>query len=222
MLLDAVLDDRDFVWLGPSMDKRRHFMRHLGDRLEVRDYPHLLFGDGPAKTVRYFPDKLPIGMQPYGEPPRLRLPGDAPVADGLPAVPPAAHGPAPGAAPMDRPAAVSTAAREVADWPICTPRGSTWRRRWTRRTSRRSSGSSPSGSGSPNPARARPTQRYLKVSKRLSHSAISGALPAVAGRSHEHTLDGRVAHHRRQHRPRPRPGRVRRAVTAVPPSLPLG
>jgi hypothetical protein len=68
MLLDAVLDDCDFVWLGPSMDKRRHFMRHLGDRLEVRDYPHLLFGDGPAKTVRYFPDKLPIGMQPYGEP----------------------------------------------------------------------------------------------------------------------------------------------------------
>ena len=29
MLLDAVLDDRDFTWLGPSTDKRRHFMRHL-------------------------------------------------------------------------------------------------------------------------------------------------------------------------------------------------
>jgi hypothetical protein len=68
MLLDAVLDHRDFVWLGPAMDKRRHFVRHLGDRLELRDYPHLLFGDGPDKTVRYFPDKVPIGMQPYGEP----------------------------------------------------------------------------------------------------------------------------------------------------------
>ena len=48
MLLDAVLDDREFVW--PSAlarsDKRRHFIRHLGDRLEVRDYPHLMFGDG--------------------------------------------------------------------------------------------------------------------------------------------------------------------------------
>ena len=35
MLLDAVLGDREFVWLGPSMDKRRHFTRHLGDRLEI-------------------------------------------------------------------------------------------------------------------------------------------------------------------------------------------
>ena len=67
MLLDAVLDDREFTWLGPSMDKRRHFIRHLGDRLELRDYPHLLFGDGPEKTVRYFPDKLPIGMQPHAD-----------------------------------------------------------------------------------------------------------------------------------------------------------
>jgi hypothetical protein len=68
MLLDAVLDDRDFVWLGPSMDKRRHFMRHLEDRLDQREYPHVLFGDGQAKTVRYFSDKLPIGMQAFGEP----------------------------------------------------------------------------------------------------------------------------------------------------------
>jgi hypothetical protein len=64
MLLDAVLDDRDFVWLGPSSDKHRHFVRHLGDRLEHRDYPHLMFGEGPEKAVRYFHDKLPIGMQP--------------------------------------------------------------------------------------------------------------------------------------------------------------
>jgi len=68
MLLDAVLDDREFTWLGPSMDKRRHFMRYLEDRLDTREYPHLWFGDGPPKAVRYFPDKLPIGMQPYGEP----------------------------------------------------------------------------------------------------------------------------------------------------------
>ena len=38
MLLDAVLDDREFIWLGPSTDKRRHFIRHLGDRVELRDY----------------------------------------------------------------------------------------------------------------------------------------------------------------------------------------
>ena len=27
-----------------------------------------MFGDGPEKSVRYFPDKLPIGIQPYAEP----------------------------------------------------------------------------------------------------------------------------------------------------------
>ena len=64
MLLDAVLDAPDFTWLGPSTDKRRYFMRHLEDRLERRDYPHLLFGDGPTKVVRDFPDKLPIGVPP--------------------------------------------------------------------------------------------------------------------------------------------------------------
>jgi hypothetical protein len=64
MLLDAVLDDSICTWLGPASDKRRHFMRHLEDRLETREYPHLSFGEGPARAVRYFPDKLPIGILP--------------------------------------------------------------------------------------------------------------------------------------------------------------
>jgi len=68
MLLDAVLDAPDFTWLGPSTDKRRYFMRHLGDRLEMQDYPHLRFGDGPTRSVRDFPDKLPIGVPPSIEP----------------------------------------------------------------------------------------------------------------------------------------------------------
>jgi len=68
MLLDAVLDAPEFTWLGPSTDKRRYFMRHLGGRLERRDYPHLLFGDGPTKVVRDFPDKVPIGVPPSIEP----------------------------------------------------------------------------------------------------------------------------------------------------------
>jgi len=67
MLLDAVLDDREFVWLGPSWDKRRHFIRDLGDRLEQRDYPHLTFSEGPEKAIRYFPDKLPIGTKPHAD-----------------------------------------------------------------------------------------------------------------------------------------------------------
>lgn len=68
MILDAVLADPDFIWLGTATDKRRHFMRYLGDRLNVPEFPHLTFGDGAAKVVRYFPDKLPIGIQPYSDP----------------------------------------------------------------------------------------------------------------------------------------------------------
>jgi hypothetical protein len=62
------------------MDKRRHFIRHLGDRLKLRDYPHLLFGDGPEKTVRYFPDKLPIGMQPHARQGQIGLSARRPRA----------------------------------------------------------------------------------------------------------------------------------------------
>jgi hypothetical protein len=68
MILDAVLEGRDFVWLGTAIDKRRHLMRYLGDRLPKSDYPQLSFGDGEAKVVRYFPDKLPIGVQPHSHP----------------------------------------------------------------------------------------------------------------------------------------------------------
>ena len=32
MLLDAVLSDPAFVWLGPSWDKMRYFRREQGDR----------------------------------------------------------------------------------------------------------------------------------------------------------------------------------------------
>lgn len=68
MLLDAVLDDPEYVWLGPAADKRRYCMRRLGSRLALDEYPRLSFGDGPAKTIRYFPDKLPIGIQPHSDP----------------------------------------------------------------------------------------------------------------------------------------------------------
>ncbi len=64
MLLDAVLDEPTCTWLGPAIDKRRHFTRHLESRLDSRECPHLTFGGGPDKTVRYFPDKLPIGVLP--------------------------------------------------------------------------------------------------------------------------------------------------------------
>ena len=61
MVLDAILDDRDVIWLGPAVDKRRHFMTHLRDRFDRADLPQLRFGDGRDARYRYFPDKLPIG-----------------------------------------------------------------------------------------------------------------------------------------------------------------
>ena len=64
MVLDAVLADRTFAWLGTEADKRSYFVRRLQGRLEMREFPRLTFGAGTKSTHRYFPDKLPIGIQP--------------------------------------------------------------------------------------------------------------------------------------------------------------
>ena len=63
MLLDAVLADRTFTWLGTERDKYTYFVRLLHGRVETREFPHLRFGREPLLTVRFFPDKLPIGVQ---------------------------------------------------------------------------------------------------------------------------------------------------------------
>jgi hypothetical protein len=61
MLLDAVLADRSVGWLASEHEKRRYFMKWLGDSLRDNEYPRLVFGELPNVTVRYFADKLPIG-----------------------------------------------------------------------------------------------------------------------------------------------------------------
>ncbi len=63
MVLDAVLADRTFSWLGTEQDKRVYFMKELRGRVEVGQFPHLTFTSGARRTVRYFPDKLPIGIE---------------------------------------------------------------------------------------------------------------------------------------------------------------
>ena len=35
-------------------------------RIEAEDLPHATVGDGSTRTVRYFPDRLPIGIHPAG------------------------------------------------------------------------------------------------------------------------------------------------------------
>jgi hypothetical protein len=62
MVLDGVLADRSVTWLGSEREKRRYFKQRLGDGLRDDEYPRLVFGQKPTITVRYFPDKLPIGF----------------------------------------------------------------------------------------------------------------------------------------------------------------
>ena len=62
MLLDAVLADRRYGWLGTEQDKRTYFREALEKDLPDSWYPHLTFGEGAEKTTRFFPDKLPIGV----------------------------------------------------------------------------------------------------------------------------------------------------------------
>lgn len=50
--------------LGSEHEKRRYFTKRLGDSLRDNEYPRLVFGELPNVTVRYFPDKLPIGYEP--------------------------------------------------------------------------------------------------------------------------------------------------------------
>jgi hypothetical protein len=63
MILDAVLGERRCWWLSPEFDKRAFFdlAQHTG--LSPDEYPHLAFGAGRTKTIRCFPDKLPIGIE---------------------------------------------------------------------------------------------------------------------------------------------------------------
>ena len=63
MVLDGVLADRSVTWLGSEREKRRYFKQRLGDSLRDDEYPRVVFGRTPNVTVRYFPDKLPIGYE---------------------------------------------------------------------------------------------------------------------------------------------------------------
>jgi hypothetical protein len=61
MVLDGVLADRSINWLGSEREKRSYFKQRLADILRDDEYPRLVFGKRPNITVRYVPDKLPIG-----------------------------------------------------------------------------------------------------------------------------------------------------------------
>ena len=64
MVLDAVVEDSDLVWLGTADEKAAHLLALT--RIEEVDLPHVAAGEGEARTVRYFPDRLPIGIHLAG------------------------------------------------------------------------------------------------------------------------------------------------------------
>jgi integrase len=64
MLLDAVLDDPTATWLGPAIDKRRHFMRHLESRLET---PRVSASDTRNRSQLTSADTIEYRMAPILE-----------------------------------------------------------------------------------------------------------------------------------------------------------
>jgi hypothetical protein len=64
MILDHVIAHREFRWLGAEQDKVAHFLTTTA--LGRDALPRLSFGEQPDVTVRFFPDKLPIGVTTDG------------------------------------------------------------------------------------------------------------------------------------------------------------
>ena len=64
MVLDAIVEDPELVWLGTAEEKALHLTTLL--RMEPEDLPHITVGEGDARAVRNFPDRLPIGIHPAG------------------------------------------------------------------------------------------------------------------------------------------------------------
>ena len=59
MLLDAVMADRRVSWLGTERDKL-HYFASMG--IPRHYLPSLTFRSADEETIRYFPEKLPIGV----------------------------------------------------------------------------------------------------------------------------------------------------------------
>jgi hypothetical protein len=60
IVLDAVLDARDVTWLATAGEKLAYFTQ--ATRLRPEDMPRIIFRTPRGQTVRYFPDKLPVGV----------------------------------------------------------------------------------------------------------------------------------------------------------------
>jgi hypothetical protein len=64
MVLDAIVEDPEMIWLATAEDKANHLTALTGVKPE--GLPHLTAGDGERRRTRYFPDRLPIGIHLAG------------------------------------------------------------------------------------------------------------------------------------------------------------
>jgi hypothetical protein len=65
MVLDAVLAKRELAWFATETQKVEFCVHRRG--LATEDLPSATFEGAGHRTVRYFPDKLPIGVTPHGD-----------------------------------------------------------------------------------------------------------------------------------------------------------
>ena len=63
MLLDAILENPESLWMSSSAEKVDYLSRRS---IPLDDAPHLVIRQGDQHRVRYFPDRLPIGVHPSG------------------------------------------------------------------------------------------------------------------------------------------------------------
>lgn len=66
MVLDTVLDTPALRWFASEREKVEHFSLTFGRVLKREEFPRLVFGIGDQSTVRYFPDRAPIGVDAEG------------------------------------------------------------------------------------------------------------------------------------------------------------
>ena len=123
MLLDAVLADSHYGWLGTERDKMNYFAASLDSDLPKDWYPHLTFGEGPDKDHPVLSRQAPHRHASRWPPPaRVPLPGHPRRACRISAVPSAPCGFAQSGRRMDdpppRPAPVSEGGRTLS---LCCP-----------------------------------------------------------------------------------------------------
>ncbi len=64
MVLDAIVEDPDLVWLATAEEKAANLTALT--LIAATDLPHATVGEGDARKVRYFPERLPIGIHIAG------------------------------------------------------------------------------------------------------------------------------------------------------------